>query len=105
MAEKEPMVYMRVIETEGEKIVAICDEELLGKRFDEGDVVLYVDPKFYGGSLVPISVAIMEASDATIINMVGERIVQAAINAGLVHPQAVLRVGGVPHAQVIKMPW
>ena len=99
------MVYMRVIETEGEKLVAICDEELLGKKFVEDGIVLYVDPGFYGGSLVPLSVALMEAQDATIVNMVGEKIVEAAIQAGLVHPQAVLRVRGVPHAQVVRMPW
>ncbi len=99
------MVYLRVIETEGEKIVAICDEELLGRRFSEGGIVLYADPKFYGGSLVPLSVALVEAQDATIINMIGEKIVRAAIEAGLVHPQAVLRVEGVPHAQVVRMPW
>ncbi|HIC99244.1 MAG TPA: DUF424 family protein, partial [Pyrodictiaceae archaeon] len=42
------------------------------------------------------------ASSATILNLVGENTVQAAIKAGLVHPQAVLRVAGVPHAQTVK---
>ncbi len=96
---------MKIYEVNGEKVVAICDEELLGERLSEGKVVLYVDPAFYGDQLVPLSVALREAEDATILNLVGERIVNEAIRRGLVHPDAVLRVNGVPHAQVVKMLW
>ena len=101
----EPMVYMKVFEVDGEKIVAICDEELLGETFAENGIVLRVDPRFYGERLVPLSIALLEARDATVINLVGEKVVEAAIREGLVHPDAVLRVRGVPHAQVIRMPW
>lgn len=98
----EPMVYMKVYNVRGEKLVAICDAELLGVKLVEKDVVLHVDERFYGGELVPLSIAIREASTATILNLVGKNTVQAAIKAGLVHPQAVLRVAGVPHAQTIR---
>jgi len=98
----EPMVYMKVYKVRGEKLVAICDAELLGVKLVEKNIVLHVDERFYGGQLVPLSIAIREASTATILNLVGENTVQAAIKAGLVHPQAVLRVAGVPHAQTVK---
>ncbi len=97
------MVYMRVIDVQGERIVAICDEELLGKRISDGRITLIVSQSFYGGSLVPLSVAIREAKAATILNIVGENIVNAAIREGLIHPDAVIRVKGVPHAQAIKV--
>ncbi len=102
---EEPLVYMKVYEVSGERIIAICDEEVLGKKFSEDDITLYVDPTFYGGQLVPLSIALAEARQATMLNLVGEKIVEAAIRAGLVHPAAVIRVQGVPHAQVVKMPW
>ena len=31
------------------KVVAICDAELLGKKFTEGNMQLDVNPAFYGG--------------------------------------------------------
>jgi hypothetical protein len=99
----EPMVYMNVMEVRGEKIVAICDQELLGARLVESDRMLYVDPRFYGGQLVPLSIAIREAKTATIVNLVGENSVSAAVREGLVHPLAVVRIAGVPHAQAVKM--
>ncbi len=100
---REPMVYMRVIEVRGERIVAICDEDLLGKRFEENGVVLHVAESFYRGMLVPLSIAMKEAKTATILNLVGESTINAAIREGLVHPEAVIRVKGVPHAQAVKI--
>ncbi len=99
----EPLVYMNVIEVRGEKIVAICDRDLLGLKLVESNKVLHVDPRFYGGQLVPLSIAIREARTATILNLVGENIVNAAIKEGLIHPLAIIRIAGVPHAQAVRM--
>lgn len=101
--QEEPLVYMRVVEARGEKIVAICDKDLLGVKLVEKNIVLNVDPHFYQGELVPLSYAIREAKTATILNIIGENIVNAAIREGLIHPQAVIRVAGVPHAQAVVM--
>ncbi|ABM80928.1 DUF424 domain-containing protein [Hyperthermus butylicus] len=99
----EPMVYMKVMEVHGEKIVAICDEELLGKKFVEGELVLHINEEFYRGQLVPLSYAMQRAWEATILNLVGENTVNAAIKEGLIHPDAVIRIAGVPHAQAVRM--
>ena len=99
----EPMVYMNVMEVRGERIVAICDSDLLGLKLVDGERVLHVDPRFYGGQLVPISVAMKEAKAATIVNLVGENSVSAAVREGIIHPMAVVRVAGVPHAQAVRV--
>jgi len=103
----EPMAYMRLTEVRGEKVLAACDEDLLGARLvdTELNIVFHVNDRFYGGDLVPVSYVIAKAAEATIINLVGEKIVEAAVRAGLVHPEAVLRIAGVPHAQAVKMPY
>ena len=100
---EEPIVYMKIYETQGEKLIAICDSELLGKVFKSGKLVLHVDRNFYEGILVPLSVAMERAEEATILNLVGENTVNAAIKKGLVHPDAVIKVGGVPHAQSVRI--
>ena len=106
MAE-EPMVYMKLTEVRGEKVLALCDQELLGARLVDTslNIVFHVNDRFYGGELVPLSYAIARAAEATIINLVGENVVAAAVKAGLVHPEAVVRIAGVPHAQAVKMPY
>jgi hypothetical protein len=103
MGNEEPLVYMKIHEAQGEKIIAICDENLLGKRFAENNLVLDVNKYFYGGILVPLSVAMEKAEEATILNLVGINTVNAAIKRKLVHPDAVIKIAGVPHAQAVKV--
>ncbi|ALL01026.1 hypothetical protein Pyrde_0978 [Pyrodictium delaneyi] len=104
-SESEPLVYINIIEAQGEKIVAMCDRDLLGVKLVDGKLVLHVNERFYGGELVPLSYAMTKAREATVLNLVGENVVNAAIREGLVHPEAVIRVAGVPHAQAVKMPY
>lgn len=84
-------------------LLATCDAELLGKILREGKIVFEVREEFYKGSRVSVEEAIDLMKQSTIVNMIGQNIVEKAIERGLVHPEAVLRISGVPHAQIVKM--
>ncbi len=89
--------------TQGKEILlAACDKEVLGKRVEKGDIVLYVKPDFYKGN--EIGEEIVELFEkATIINLMGKKIVSLAIAHGWVDKDSVLEIEGVAHAQIIKM--
>jgi hypothetical protein len=84
-------------------LLATCDAELLGKILREGKIVFEVREEFYKGSKVSVDEAIDLMKQSTIVNMVGQNIVGKAIERGLVHPEAVLKISGVPHAQIVKI--
>jgi hypothetical protein len=84
-------------------LLATCDEELLGKTLTHGKLVFKVKEEFYKGPKMPVADAVELMKESTIVNMVGANIVKKAIEAGLVHPEAVLEISGVPHAQIVKM--
>ncbi|MFQ6068405.1 MAG: DUF424 domain-containing protein [Candidatus Bathyarchaeia archaeon] len=84
-------------------LLAICDADILGKTLKQGKVTFHVHEKFYKGSLVTLEEAVDLIQKSTIVNMVGQRIVKKAIEKGLVHPDAVLEIDGVPHAQIVKL--
>ena len=96
-------VYLRIRKTHDHVIVAVCDEALLGKVLVDGDLEFNVSAAFYGGQLVDIATYIDQLKDATIVNMVGQASVEAAVNAGIIHEQAILYIDGHPHAQWIKL--
>jgi hypothetical protein len=98
-----PKVYMRVSETHEHYVVAICDKPLLGKTLEEGKIKFKVSEEFYGGELVDSKLCIKHLENATIANMIGKKAVQTAVNAGLVHEQAILYIEGHPHAQWVKL--
>jgi hypothetical protein len=86
-----------------ELLVAACDEGLLGKTFEEGELRLEVFESFYGGENVDARMLVEVLALATIGNLVGSETVGAAVEAGLVDPDCIIRVKGVPHAQMVRM--
>lgn len=86
-------------------IVAICDEELLGKYFWEGKLQLNVKENFYKGELVSEEQAKemiqnMIKEDAT-FNIVGENSVKAAIQAGVITEEAVGKIAEIPYSLIL----
>jgi hypothetical protein len=83
-------------------LLAMCDCELLGKTLREGKIVFQVKEDFYRGARVDVDEAVCMIENSTIVNMVGKNVVKKAIEKGYVHPEAVLKIEGVPHAQIVK---
>jgi hypothetical protein len=100
-----PEVYVNVLKTRGETIVAICDKELLGKKFKDQDknIVFEVRESFYRGSKMKLEDAMDFLKIATIANLTGPKIVEKAIKLKFIHPLAVIKIAGIPHAQIVKM--
>ncbi|MEM2118615.1 MAG: DUF424 family protein [Candidatus Bathyarchaeia archaeon] len=84
-------------------LLAICDCDLLGRTLQDGKIVFHVKEEFYKGSKVNVEEAVSMIENSTIVNMVGEHVVRKAIEKGYVHPEAVLNIKGVPHAQIVKL--
>lgn len=86
---------------EGEFMVAVCDPQLLGKKFSEGKLLLDVNEAFYKGELVTAETAIDYLRKATVANLVGKAAVRCGKEAGLIHEDGVMTVRGIPHAQFV----
>lgn len=84
-------------------LLATCDAGLLGKVLRDGKIVFEVCEEFYKGPKVSVEEAIDLMRQSTMVNMVGRCVVEKAIEKGLVHPEAVLNISGVPHAQIVKL--
>ena len=96
-------VYAKLSKCGKHVLLAACDEELLGKTLKDGKIVFKVGKEFYKGSKMPVDEAIELMEESTVVNLVGANIVNKAIEHGMVHPEAVLNICGVPHAQIVKM--
>ena len=96
-------VYVNLQKHGNRVLLAVCDVDMLGKTLKQGNIVFQIQEKFYKGSLVSLEEAIDLIQHATIVNMVGRRIVKKAMEKGLVHPDAIIEIEGVPHAQIVKL--
>lgn len=96
-------VYVNLRKSGQYLVLATCDCELLGKVLRDGKIVFEIKEEFYKGRRVTLEEAIELCKQSTIVNMVGQCIVERAVKEGLIHPEAILKINGVPHAQIIKM--
>jgi hypothetical protein len=96
-------VYMNLKKVGENVLLAMCDADILGRTLCEGKIVFNVKEDFYKGRKVHVDEAILMIENSTIVNMVGKNVVGKAIEKGYVHPEAVLRIEGVPHAQIVKL--
>ena len=81
----------------------MCDAEILGRTLREGKIIFCVKEDFYRGPLVSVEEAVSLIESSTIVNMIGKNVVKKAIERGYVHPEAVLSINGIPHAQIVKL--
>jgi len=96
-------VYVKVFQDSTYRMVAACDTDLIGETFREGKLKLEVKADFYKGTKTTVTQALREIDSADIANLVGGRIVEAAVQQQLVDPSAIVRIAGVPHVQVVRI--
>jgi len=94
---------MNVFRSREGTVIAVCDDDLLGNTFREGKLKLEVKEGFYGGRRSSMAEAMEAVGAADVANLVGSRTVSAAIEKGYADPQAVIRIGGVPHLQIVRL--
>lgn len=86
-------------------VVAVCDSDLIGKVFEEGNFRIEVKEGFFKGEEVSEEEAVkimkqMLVEDAT-FNIVGEEAINAAIKAEIISEDSVGEIGGIPFALVL----
>ncbi|DAC71995.1 MAG TPA: DUF424 domain-containing protein [Thermoplasmata archaeon] len=97
------MISVKVYQQGDDLIIGACDEHLLGKKFRKGKLQIDVAKHFYDGERIDKKTLEKFLRDATIANLVGQETVKCAIELGLVDPRFILKIKGVPHAQIIHM--
>lgn len=96
-------MFMKKYDTDGKMIVAVCDKDIIGKKFKEGNLVLKLDESFYKGCEA-CEDEIQEAlACASIANIAGERAIACAVGCGCIDPDTVIYIDGIPHAQMVQL--
>ena len=96
-------VYVKIRRWGRQVLLAACDAEILGKTLKDSNITFEVSEKFYKGFKTSVDEAINLIEESTIVNLVGTNIVKRAIERGYVHPDAVIEICGIPHAQIVKI--
>lgn len=96
-------MYMKKYDTDGHFIVAVCDEDIIGKKFREGELVLKVDECFYKGGEANEEEVKEALCCATMVNISGEKSIACAVECGCIDPETIIFIEGIPHAQMVQI--
>ncbi len=83
-------------------VLAACDKNLLGKTIEDEDLEFKVSERFYGGEEIDEKAFFEMLNKCTTANLVGEETI--ALVSKKYKLQKVIYIGGVPHAQIFKIP-
>jgi hypothetical protein len=97
------MISIKIYKQGNDILIGACDQDLVGKKFVDGKYQINVTKEFYGGRIISIEALIQYLKEATIANLVGKNAVDCAIKIGLIDPNCVLKIKGIPHAQMVRM--
>ncbi len=96
-------MFVRIHTHGNERILAACDESVMGMTFEGNGARITVSESFYKGEAVSEEAFIERMKSVTIMNLVGEEVISIAMSEGHVSPDCVMEIGGVKHAQVVIM--
>ena len=98
---EERWCYVKVHRKGRDVLVAVCDEALLGREIQAGDLKLRVKEEFYGGVRVRVSEIASYLEEATIVNALGNDVVSELAKLIEVVMDAAVDIGGVLHVQLL----
>lgn len=94
-------MIVKTHEAYGKIVLAICDDELLGKIFEEKDLILDMSSRFFAGQKVDDIELMNFIKKAHIINAVGEKCIRILIENNIITKKDVKRINNIPNVQIL----
>lgn len=91
-------VFLKIHNRNEIETVACCDEDLLNKVFDEGNLRIEISDHFFGGNLINLDEAINILKQASYFNIVGDIIINKAVESQILPKEGVRKINGIPMA-------
>ena len=95
------MIFVKEHIHNNRKLLAICDGNLIGKTFEEGDKILNVSKTFYHGTPMFERDILKLIEDNILLNIVGEESVNFALENKLIDKKGIIKIKNIPHALLL----
>ncbi len=94
-------MIIKIHKREDRTIVAVCDSDLLGRKFAEGDRQLDLTSDFYKGDERDDKDVGDLIRNADIVNLVGPKAVAIGLQEEVITQDHIVTIAGIPHAQAV----
>ena len=94
-------MIVKIHKRDDRAILAVCDSDLIGRIFTEGDRQLDLTSDFYKGEERDDKDVGDLIRNADIVNLVGPKAVAIGIQEEVITQDHVITIAGIPHAQAV----
>ncbi len=93
-------MIVKIHKKDGRTVVAVCDDNLLGQKIEDGELQLDLSSDFYKGTSYSDKILVRDIMrNADVLNVVGKTAVALALEEGLIDKMHIITIKGIPHAQ------
>src|SRR5487761_399152 len=93
---------VKIVNQKNNKMLNICDAELVGKTVRQSDLDVTITKSYYGDRIIDEKEAESLLRTSSIINMVGKKTIDLSIKIGIGSAKGVKEIEGVPFLIVFK---
>lgn len=86
---------------QGQIVLAICDESLLGKKIEENNLILDLSSNYYKGDKKSDQDLLELIKEAYILNLVGEKSTEFALKNNFINKNNIKKINKIPFAECI----
>ncbi len=96
-------MIVRIHKREDRTVAAVCDSDLVGKKFVEGERQLDLSGDFYKGEERDDKDVGDIIRNADIVNLVGPQAVKIGLQEEVITQDHIITIAGIPHAQAVNV--
>lgn len=93
---------VRMVVQQQNRMLNICDAELVGRTVRQSDVEINISKSYYGERIIDEKEAESLLRNSSIINMVGRQIIDLSLKMGIGSSKGVKEIEGIPFLIVFK---
>ena len=94
------------VHSSSRKVIAICDDNLIGKRFEQGLRQLQVTESFFKGQKMSeeevLNLMKYEFKAGSTFNIVGKDSISLALKIGIIEKEAIVKIKRIPFVIIIN---
>ncbi|MBI2671142.1 DUF424 family protein [Candidatus Woesearchaeota archaeon] len=96
-------MYTKIHKSGNKEILAVCDEDIIGRVFEEGDLQLKVSEYFFYGEKKSEKEVLKLIEEFENVNLVGKKTIKLALDNNIISKENVITIRGIPHVQIYNL--
>ncbi len=88
---------------DNKEIIGLCDRELIGKTYSEGEISVAINEAFFGNQPASEEEVIRVLMTGDNITIFGKRCVDLAVSHGILEPDSCRLIDGIPYTTIIRI--